>query len=61
MPKDQSGIFIEVTANGIDRLAFKRALEPGALVEVTLNGQKVLVTPQALLLAVRAVAENSIS
>ena len=38
-------------------LMFRRTDAPGALVEVEINGEKTIVKPHALLLAIKAIAE----
>ncbi len=48
-------IYVEVEGDRIDRLTFKLSDKPGALVEVTLNGEKIHVTPKILLAAAQAI------
>lgn len=51
-------LYCEVAGDRVDRLTFRRADRPGALVEVTLNGAIINVEPAALLLAVKTVTEK---
>lgn len=51
-------LYVEVEGDRIERLTFRRADKPGALVEVSLNGEKINVEARALLLAVRSLQED---